>query len=217
MTSPPAILDGKVIVGSSIGDNRAVLEELGTVRAFDARSGRLVWSWDPIPRDPSNPIYKEWDSATVENASAANAWAPLSVDTERHLVFVPTGSASPDFFGGARPGDNRWANSIVALDGDTGKLKWGQQLVHHDIWDYDVGSQPTLATIVHDGKSVPAVIQATKTGFLFTFDRDTGAPLFPIVERAVPQDAVPGEHPSPTQPFPHGAAGVGAAVEGHAR
>jgi quinoprotein glucose dehydrogenase len=202
VTSPPAILDGKVIVGSSIGDNRAVLEELGSVRAFDARSGRLVWSWDPIPRDAGNPIYKEWDSATVGNASAANAWAPLSVDTERHLVFVPTGSASPDFFGGSRPGDNRWANSIVALDGETGKLKWGQQLVHHDIWDYDVGSQPTLANIVHDGKSVPAVIQATKTGFLFTFDRDTGAPLFPIVERAVPQDAVPGEHPSLTQPFP---------------
>jgi quinoprotein glucose dehydrogenase len=202
VTSPPAILDGKVIVGSSIGDNRAVLEELGTVRAFDARSGQLVWSWDPIPRDPSNPVYKEWDSATVGNASAANAWAPLSVDTERHLVFVPTGSASPDFFGGARPGDNRWANSIVALDGATGKLKWGQQLVHHDLWDYDVGSQPTLANIIHEGKSVPAVIQATKTGFLFTFDRDSGAPVFPIEERPVPQDAVPGEHPSPTQPFP---------------
>ena len=145
VTSPPAILDGKVIVGSSIGDNRAVLEELGTVRAFDARSGQLVWSWDPIPRDPSNPAYKEWDPAKVAGASAANAWAPLSVDVERHLVFVPTGSASPDFFGGERPGDNRWANSIVALDGDTGKLKWGQQLVHHDLWDYDVGSQPTLA------------------------------------------------------------------------
>jgi quinoprotein glucose dehydrogenase len=202
VTSPPAILDEKVIVGSSIGDNRAVLEELGTVRAFDARNGRLVWSWDPIPRDPSNPTYKEWDSAAVGNASAANAWAPLSVDTARHLVFVPTGSASPDFFGGARPGDNRWANSIVALDGDTGKLKWGQQLVHHDIWDYDVGSQPTLADIMHDGKPVAAVIQATKAGFLFTFDRDHGAPLFPIEERAVPQDAVPGEHPSPTQPFP---------------
>ncbi len=202
VTSPPAILDDKVIVGSSIGDNRAVLEELGTVRAFDARSGHLVWSWDPIPRDPSNPVYKEWDSQTVGNASAANAWAPLSVDAARHLVFVPTGSASPDFFGGTRPGDNRWANSIVALESDTGKLKWGQQLVHHDLWDYDVGSQPTLANIMHDGKSVAAVIQATKTGFLFTFDRDTGAPLFPIEEKAVPQDAVPGEHPSPTQPFP---------------
>jgi quinoprotein glucose dehydrogenase len=202
VTSPPAVLDDKVIVGSSIGDNRAVLEELGTVRAFDARSGQLLWSWDPIPRDPSNAVYKEWDSETVGNASAANAWAPLSVDTARHLVYVPTGSASPDFFGGERPGDNRWANSIVALDGETGKLKWGQQLVHHDIWDYDVGSQPTLATVRHDGRSVDAVIQATKTGFLFAFDRDNGAPLFPIEERAVPQDAVPGEHPSPTQPFP---------------
>jgi quinoprotein glucose dehydrogenase len=202
VTSPPAVLNGKVIVGSSIGDNRAVLEELGTVRAFDARTGKLAWSWDPIPRDASNPVYKEWDPQSVKTASAANAWAPLSVDAARHLVFVPTGSASPDFFGGARPGDNRWANSVVALDGDTGRLKWGQQLVHHDLWDYDVGSQPTLADLVHDGKRVAAVIQATKTGFLYTFDRDSGAPLFPIVEKPVPQDAVPGEHPSPTQPYP---------------
>jgi quinoprotein glucose dehydrogenase len=202
VTSPPAILDGKVIVGSSIGDNRAVLEELGSVRAFDARSGKLVWSWDPIPRDDSNPVYKEWSPESTKTASAANAWAPLSVDAARHLVFVPTGSASPDFFGGERPGDNRWANSVVALDGDTGRLKWGQQLVHHDLWDYDVGSQPTLAELVHDGKHVAAVIQATKTGFLYTFDRDSGAPIFPIVEKPVPQDAVPGEHPSPTQPYP---------------
>ncbi|MGO9931373.1 MAG: pyrroloquinoline quinone-dependent dehydrogenase [Steroidobacteraceae bacterium] len=202
VTSPPAILDGKVIVGSSIGDNRAVLEELGTVRAFDARSGRLVWSWDPIPRDPSNPVFKEWSPERVQTASAANAWAPLSVDAARHLVFAPTGSASPDFFGGERPGDNRWANSVVALEGDTGALKWGQQLVHHDLWDYDVGSQPTLADLVHDGRHVAAVIQATKTGFLYTFDRDSGAPIFPIVEKSVPQDAVPGEQPSPTQPFP---------------
>jgi quinoprotein glucose dehydrogenase len=202
VTSPPAILDDKVIVGSSIGDNRAVLEELGTVRAFDARSGRLAWSWDPIPREPSNPIYKEWDPATVQIASAANAWAPLSVDVARHLVFAPTGSASPDFFGGERPGDNRWANSVVALDGATGMLKWGRQLVHHDLWDYDVGSQPTLATLMREGRPVAAVLQATKTGFIFAFDRDNGTPLFPIEERAVPQDAVPGEHPSPTQPFP---------------
>ena len=202
VTSPPAILDGKVIVGSSIGDNRAVLEELGTVRAFDAKSGTLVWSWDPIPRDAANPVFKEWSAERVQTASAANAWAPLSVDAARHLVFAPTGSASPDFFGGERPGDNRWANSVVALDGDTGNLKWGQQLVHHDLWDYDVGSQPTLADLVHDGRHVAAVIQATKTGFLYTFDRDSGTPIFPIVEKPVPQDAVPGEHPSPTQPYP---------------
>jgi len=202
VTSPPAVLDDELIVGSSIGDNRAVLEELGTVRAFDARSGKLRWSWDPIPRDPANPVYSQWGAESLRTASAANAWAPLSVDPARHLVFVPTGSASPDFFGGTRPGDNRWANSIVALDGASGKLVWGQQLVHHDLWDYDLASQPTLADLVHDGKHVAAVIQATKTGFLFTFDRDSGLPVFPIVERPVPQDAVPGEHPSPTQPYP---------------
>jgi len=202
VTSPPAILDGKVIVGSSIGDNRAVLEELGTVRAFDARSGRLLWSWDPIPRDASNAVYKEWSPESLKSASAANAWAPLSVDAARHLVFVPTGSASPDFFGGARPGDNRWADSVVALDGNTGALRWGQQLVHHDLWDYDTSAQPTLADVLHEGKHVPAVIQVNKAGFLYSFDRNTGAPLFPIVEKAVPQDAMPGEHPSPTQPYP---------------
>jgi quinoprotein glucose dehydrogenase len=202
VTSPPAVLDGKVIVGSSIGDNRAVEEELGIVRAFDAKSGKLLWSWDPIPRDASNPVYKEWSAESVKTASAANAWAPLSVDTARHLVFVPTGSASPDFFGGERPGSNRWANSVVALDGATGKLVWGYQLVHHDLWDYDVASQPSLVDLIHDGKHVDAVIQATKTGFLYTFDRATGQPLFPITEKPVPQDAVPGETPSPTQPFP---------------
>ncbi|HEV2111109.1 MAG TPA: pyrroloquinoline quinone-dependent dehydrogenase [Gammaproteobacteria bacterium] len=202
VTSPPAILDGKVIVGSSIGDNRAVQLELGIVRAFDARTGKLVWSWDPIPRDPSNPVYKEWSSEAAKITGAANAWAPLSVDAGRHLVFVPTGSASPDFFGGERPGDNRWADSVVALDGATGKLVWGQQLVHHDMWDYDVASQPTLVDLMHDGKQVPAVIQATKTGFLYTFDRETGVPLFPIAEKPVPRDAVPGETPSPTQPIP---------------
>ena len=202
VTSPPAILDGKVIVGSSIGDNRAAELELGMVRAFDAKSGKLLWSWDPIPRDPSNPVYKEWSAASAQTTGAANAWAPLSVDAARHLVFVPTGSASPDFFGGERPGDNRWANSVVALDGATGKLVWGYQLVHHDLWDYDLASQPTLVQLTHDGKQVPAVIQATKTGFLYTFNRETGVPIFPITEKPVPQDAVPGETPSPTQPFP---------------
>ena len=202
VTSPPAILDGKVIVGSSIGDNRAAQVELGTVRAFDARSGALVWGWDPIPRDPSNPVFKDWPAGSSQTASAANAWAPLAVDAQRQLVFVPTGSASPDFFGGLRPGDNRWANSVVALDGRTGQLRWGQQLVHHDLWDYDVPAQPTLVDLVQHGKAVPAVIQATKTGHLFTFHRDTGAPLFAIEERPVPQHAVPGERPSPTQPYP---------------
>jgi quinoprotein glucose dehydrogenase len=188
VTSPPAIVDDKVIVGSSIGDNRAVVSERGTVRAFDARTGKEVWSWDPI--SPTEPT------------GAANAWAPLSVDRVRHLVFVPTGSASPDYFGGDRPGDDRWADSVVALDANTGKLVWGRQLVHHDLWDYDVASQPTLVTLLHDGQYVPAVIQATKSGFLYTLDRENGEPIFPIVEKPVPQDAVAGETPSPTQPYP---------------
>ena len=202
VTSPPAVVDGKIIVGSSVGDNRAVNLELGTVRAFDARTGKLLWSWDPIPRDPDDPLYKEWSPRAAQLTGAANAWAPLSVDTARHLVFVPTGSASPDFFGGERPGDDRWANSVVALDADTGKLVWGRQLVHHDLWDYDVASQPTLVELTHGGAQVPAVIQATKTGFLYTLNRETGDPIFPIVEKPVPQDAVPGETPSPTQPYP---------------
>ena len=202
VTSPPAVLEDLVIVGSSIGDNRSVNEELGIVRAFDARSGALRWQWDPIPRDAENPVYGDWPAAGAQRASAANAWPPLSVDIERKLVYVPTGSASPDFFGGHRRGDNRWANSIVALDGRTGELAWGRQLVHHDLWDYDLASQPTLATIRRDGRAIEAVIQATKTGLLFTFERASGEPVFPIIEKAVPQDAVPGEYPSPTQPFP---------------
>jgi quinoprotein glucose dehydrogenase len=202
VTSPPAVVDGKIIVGSAVGDNRAVNLELGAVRAFDARNGRLLWSWDPIPRDPSDPMYKEWSARGTQHTGAANAWAPLSVDTTRHLVFVPTGSASPDFFGGERPGDDRWADSVVALDADTGKLVWGRQLVHHNLWDYDVASQPTLVELMHDGREVPAVIQASKTGFLYTLNRESGAPIFPLVEKPVPQDAVPGETPSPTQPYP---------------
>lgn len=202
VTSPPVILDGKVIFGSSVGDNRGVELEHGTVRAYDARTGKFVWGWDPIPRDPSNPVYVQWDAHAAAVTGAANAWAPLSVDTQRHLVFVPTGSSSPDFFGGLRPGDGRWANSVVALDGDTGKLAWGYQLVHHDLWDYDSAAQPSLVTLQHDGHTIPAVIQPTKTGMLFTFNRETGKPVFPIVEKPVPQDGAPGEVLSKTQPFP---------------
>ncbi len=202
VTSPPVILDGKLILGSSIGDNRGVELEHGTVRAYDARTGKFVWGWDPIPHDPSDPVYAQWSPQGAAMTGAANAWAPLSVDAQRHLVFVPTGSSSPDFFGGRRPGDGRWANSVVALDGDTGRLVWGYQTVHHDLWDYDIAAQPSLVTLQHDGRTIPAVIQPTKTGMLFTFDRESGKPVFPIVEKPVPQGGVPGEVLSKTQPFP---------------
>jgi quinoprotein glucose dehydrogenase len=201
VTSPPVIWHNLVITGSAVGDNRAVDVELGIVRAFDAASGALVWTWDPIPRTPDNPVYHEWTAQSAALTGAANAWSVLSVDAARGLVYVPVGSASPDFYGGERPGDNRHANSLVALDAATGSVRWAQQLVHHDLWDYDMPAQPVLIDLPHDGTTVPAVVQATKMGMLFVFDRVTGTPLFPIEERPVPQGAVAGEVPSATQPF----------------
>jgi quinoprotein glucose dehydrogenase len=187
ITSPPAIAGGLVIVGSSIGDNRAVDVERGVVRAFDARSGGLRWSWDPIP----------WAKDSSPRTGAANAWSVFSVDAARDLVFVPTGSAAPDFYGGRRPGDNRWANSVVALRASTGELVWGFQVVHHDLWDYDVASQPVLFT----WRGSPAVAITTKMGHVFVLDRVTGKPLVPVDERKVPPSDVPGEEAWPTQPF----------------
>jgi quinoprotein glucose dehydrogenase len=201
VTSPPVIWNNLVITGSAVGDNRAVDNELGIVRAFDTRSGALVWTWDPIPRTPDNPVYREWTEKGAGITGAANAWSVLSVDTQRGLLFVPVGSASPDFYGGERPGDNRHANSLVALNAATGAVVWAQQLVHHDVWDYDMPAQPVLIDLNRNGESIPAVVQATKMGMVFVFNRVTGAPLFPIEERPVPQNGVAGEVLAPTQPF----------------
>ncbi|MDE3179395.1 MAG: PQQ-binding-like beta-propeller repeat protein, partial [Acidobacteriota bacterium] len=143
--------------------------------------------------------------AGAQNAwftGAANAWAPIMVDPKRDLVFIPTGSASPDYWGGFRKGDGKWADSVVALHAKTGRLAWGFQLVHHNLWDYDTAAAPVLATIRHDGHEIPVVIQGNKTGLLFVLNRNTGMPVFPVVERPVPQSNVPGEQTSPTQPFP---------------
>ncbi|MEP6391348.1 MAG: pyrroloquinoline quinone-dependent dehydrogenase [Halioglobus sp.] len=202
ITSPPVIVGDTLISGSSVGDNGAVELELGIVRGFDARTGIQRWQWDPIPRNPNTPGHSQWQPEQARATGAANAWAPLAADEARDLVFIPTGSASPDFYGGERLGDNRWANSLVALKASTGEFVWGQQLVHHDVWDYDLPAQPVLVDLDRDGTTIPAVIQATKMGMLFTFHRETGAPLFAIEERAVPQSDVPGEQLSPTQPFP---------------
>ncbi|NIM52275.1 MAG: PQQ-binding-like beta-propeller repeat protein [Gemmatimonadales bacterium] len=202
MTSPPVVLNGVVVVGSAMGDNRRVEVERGTIRGFDARSGALKWAFDPIPRSPADPGWDEWTEEGARRTGAANAWAPLAADPERDLVFAPTGSAAPDFYGGVRLGSNRFANSVVALQASTGELVWHFQVVHHDLWDYDVASQPALITIRRDGTDVPAVAQATKMGHLFILHRETGEPLFPVEERPVPQTDVPGEETWPTQPFP---------------
>ena len=200
MTSPPAVIDDIVVVGSAVDDNTRMDMASGVVRAYDARSGALRWKWDPIPPNPSSAAAPEPGSSW--RSGAANAWSIISVDPERHLVFVPTGSASPDFYGGSRLGDNKWADSVVALHADTGELAWGFQLVHHNLWDYDTASPPLLAKVRHDGRDVPVAIQGNKTGFIYVLNRDTGKPVFPVEERPVPQSHVPGEHTSPTQPFP---------------
>ncbi|HEV3150485.1 MAG TPA: pyrroloquinoline quinone-dependent dehydrogenase [Acidobacteriaceae bacterium] len=200
MTSPPAVIDDLVIVGSAIDDNNRVDMPSGVVRAFDARTGALRWSWDPIPRNAVSATAS--GTAAKWNTGAANAWSVMAVDPKRDLVFIPTGSASPDYYGGLRPGDDKWANSVVALHAKTGKMAWGFQLVHHDLWDYDSAAPPLLATIRRDGKEIPVVVQGNKTGFLYVLNRDTGLPVFPVEERAVPKSDVPGEVASPTQPFP---------------
>lgn len=201
LTSPPAIYANVVVVGSAIGDNRAADVERGVIRGFDAVSGALLWSFDPLPDSPAHPAAGDWDLRQAAGTGAANAWGVMSVDEEHALVLIPTGSASPDFFGGTRLGANRFADSLLALDARTGRLVWHQQLVHHDLWDYDLAAQPVLGDLDVNGAPVPAVIEATKTGMLYVFDRTNGTALFPVTERPVPASRVAGEQAAPTQPF----------------
>lgn len=202
ITSPPAVLNDLVIVGSSIGDNRRRDVESGMVRALDAKTGELRWSFDPIPRTEDDPASEQWSADARQHTGAANVWSIISVDSERDLVFLPTGSAAPDFYGGDRPGKNDYANSVVALRGATGEVVWSFQVVHHDLWDYDVPAQPLLIELEREGGLVPAVVVGTKMGHVFVLHRETGVPLFPVQERPVPQSSVPGEVSWPTQPFP---------------
>jgi len=190
-TSPPVVSHGVVIVGSSIDDNQKVDELRGTVHAFDAKTGAPRWSFDPLSE--RKPPFR---------GGAANVWAPMSVDEQRGLVFLPVSSTSPDFWGGYRAGDGRYANSIVALHVEDGSVAWSFQTTHHDVWDYDLPAQPTLGVVTYRGIPHAAVIQPTKQGLLFTIDREDGKPLIPVVERKAPQGGAPGEVLSPTQPFP---------------
>jgi quinoprotein glucose dehydrogenase len=201
MTSPPVVVNGLVVTGSSVADNTRPDLPSGEVRAWDARTGALRWSWDPVPQSPADPAYREWRGAMAHKTGAANAWSVLSADPERGLVYVPTGSAAPDYYGALRLGDNRYANSIVALHTATGKVAWAFQTVHHDLWDYDNASPPALVTVTRNDRRLPVVLQATKSGMLFVLDRETGMPVYAVEERPVPVSDIPLEEAARTQPF----------------
>lgn len=190
ITSAPAIVGDIVVTGTSIGDNLRTDAPKGTVFALDARTGETLWTFDPLSGSPNI------------RGGHSNVWSTISVDEERGLVFLPTSSASPDYYGGNRLGDNRYANSVVALNAATGTVAWHFQTVHHDVWDYDLPAQPGLYQVQRDGKVHDVVAQVTKTGFVFVLNRETGEPFLPVEERPVPQDGAKGEKLSPTQPFP---------------
>lgn len=200
-TSPPTVVNDVIVVGSAIADNHRTEAPSGEVRAFDVRTGALRWSWDPVPQDSTDPAWATWVGPRAHMTGAANAWPPVAADPAHDLVVVPTGSPSVDYYGGTRLGDNRYGNSVIALQASTGRRLWAYQTVHHDLWDYDNASPPLLTTLQLNGRDVPAVLQATKTGQLFVLNRDTGEPLFPVQERPVPASMVPGEIASKTQPF----------------
>lgn len=202
VTSPPAVIGNMFVVGSSMGDNQRFNYERGVVRAYDAISGALRWSWDPIPRTKGDVGFDTWKGENAHQTGAANAWSIISADAERDLVFIPTTSPSPDYYGGERLGQNLCASSIVAIRASTGKVVWHYQTVHHDLWDYDNAAQPLLFTFIKNGKKIPAVAVGTKMGHLFILHRETGAPLLPVDERTVPKSTVPGEIAHATQPFP---------------
>jgi quinoprotein glucose dehydrogenase len=210
VTSPPLVIGDLVVTGSAIADNARIAPASGEVRAFDVRTGKLRWRWDPIPQDSTDPARASWANGSAASTGGANVWSVMVADPERGLIFAPTSSPAPDYFGGLRPGDNRYANSVVALHAETGKVAWHFQTVHHDLWDYDNAAPPALVTLQRDDKAVPAVLQATKTGMLYVLHRETGEPLVPVEERRVPASDVRREHASPTQPFssivlsPHG-------------
>jgi len=198
LLAPPAVVRDTVVVSTTSNKFRSAHSVNGAIRGFDARSGALKWSWDPLVREAGGGI-----EPTPPEVGGGNNWVPMSVDEERDLVFIPTASPAPNYWGAHRPGDNKWANSIVALRGSTGEFVWGFQTLHHDVWDRDVGSPPIVVDMTRNGETIPALFQLVKTGMLFSFNRETGAPLFPIEERPVPTDTdVAGERLSPTQPFP---------------
>ncbi|TAK19181.1 MAG: pyrroloquinoline quinone-dependent dehydrogenase [Acidobacteria bacterium] len=201
-TSPPVIYKDLVILGNGVGDRMVYKQDPpGDVRAFDARTGRQVWRFNTVP-DAGEKGVETWENDSWKITGHTNVWAPFSVDVARGLVYLPVTTPSNDFFGGRRPGANLYGESLVCLDANTGARKWHFQIAHHGLWDYDPPSAPILATITVAGRRIDAVVQLTKQGFVFVFDRVTGKPVWPIEERAVSQSDVAGEKSWPTQPFP---------------
>ena len=198
-TSPGAIYQDLLIQGIRVGEEEGSAP--GDLRAYDVHTGAIRWTFHTIPH-PGEFGYETWPAGAWQTAGGANSWAGLSLDTARGIVYVPTGSATPDFYGGARIGANLFANSLLALDAATGKRLWHFQTVHHDLWDRDLPAAPNFVTVTHGGVRVDAVVQIAKSGFVFLFDRQSGRPLFDVAEHAVPASDLRGERAWPTQPFP---------------
>ncbi|MGH9148509.1 MAG: pyrroloquinoline quinone-dependent dehydrogenase [Vicinamibacterales bacterium] len=202
-SSPPVVYRDLIIVGSQVPDRVQLPDPMGYVQAFNARTGKRVWHFSVIPQSPKDAGAETWENESWRRNGHANVWAPMALDEARGLLYLPTSTPSSDYYGGQRPGANLFAESLVCLDAATGKLKWYFQTVHHGLWDWDIPAPPNLVTITVDGQRIDAVAQVTKRGDTFVFDRVSGKPVWPIVERPVPTDTdVPGEQPYPTQPFP---------------
>ncbi len=201
-TSPPIVVGDVVVVGSTFPPSTTRKEAPpGDIRGIDARTGEILWSFHVVPH-PGEYGHDTWEDDSWQYTGNSGAWAPLTADPELGYVYLPTETPTVDFYGGHRPGDNLFAESVVCLDARTGERVWHYQLVHHGIWDYDTPAPPILADIVVDGREIKAVAQVTKQGFTYVFDRVTGEPVWPIEERPVPQTDVPGEKSAPTQPHP---------------
>jgi quinoprotein glucose dehydrogenase len=202
-SSPPVVYKDLFIVGSQIPDRVQLPDPMGYVQAINARTGKRAWTFSVIPQSEKDPGANTWENGSWRNSGHANVWAPMALDEARGLLYLPTSTPSGDYYGGGRPGANLFAESLVCLDAATGKMKWYFQTVHHGLWDWDNPAPPNLVTITVDGKRIDAVAQVTKQGFTYVFDRVSGKPIWPIVERPVPTDSnVPNEKPYPTQPFP---------------
>ena len=203
-SSPPIVVDGVIVVGNSAeqGYNQSRIENIpGDILGYDAKTGKFLWKFNVLPR-PGEIGHETWENDAWKWTGDISSWAPLSADQERGIVYIPTNGATLDFYGGFRPGDNLFSTSLIALDVKTGKRIWHFQLVHHDIWNYDTPTAPVLLDVNVDGKEVPIVVQVTKQSFAYTFNRETGEPIWPIEERPVPASRIPGEKLSKTQPFP---------------